>query len=65
MVITLLQHGEQVVLCSKFLLSHGLTILFQRSSYSGIPAFPTAMAQQNSGMLLEHRSFPPPRLLTD
>lgn len=33
-------------------------IVFQRSSYSGIPAFPTAMAQQNSGMLLEHRSFP-------
>lgn len=33
-------------------------IVFQRSSYSGIPAFPTAVAQQNSGMLLEYRSFP-------
>lgn len=33
-------------------------IVFQRSSYSGIPAFPTAVAQQNSGVLLEYRSFP-------
>lgn len=33
-------------------------IVFQRSTHSGIPAFPTAMAQQNSAVLLEHRSFP-------